>query len=355
MASFEEVLANLSKETRNQFIMASEIERSYIPTPSVGLNLILGGGLPRGHITTFWGGYSAGKSTFLLQMIGQRQQEGNFSAAVIDTEKTVDPVWAKRLGVTVEELPVSNKSMVWEATDLLVAWINAGFDMVVVDSVSNLMPKAFVEKDGTTLKSAGAGSAQGRMAYELGHMYKTVSGTNHVDEKGTVVSFISQVRMDLGGFIATEKATGGKEVEHLDSLKIKLTSSKSESKAIKGTVQRGDLLMEEIIGRVVKWQINKNKVNGRYGVGEYNLITQGKRVGLDAGAELRDYGVMCGVIEKVGNSRFIVNGETFHGKDKTAEYIADHPDLQEFLAAEIESRLTDTATSEPVEVEEDDD
>ena len=347
LTSIEEVLAKLDKDTLKKFRMASDIERRFIPTPSLGLNLLLGGGFSRGHQTTLWGNESAGKSTFLLEMIGQNQQrDSNFSAAYLDTEKTLDPVWAKRLGCDTDKLIVGNQSTISETTDIIGKWIEAGIDLIVVDSLSNLMPKSFFGKDGEMKEFDKTGQI-GQQARELGQMCRMIQGRNFE----TTIVFISQVRLDLGVFIPGEKPSGGKEVGHLDSLRVKLTSSKSEAKALKGEIQHGDILIEEIIGRVVKWQINKNKINGRYGVGEYNLITQGERVGLEAGAELRDYGVLYGIVEKVGNSRFIINGESIHGKDNAANYIIENPDISEFLAGEIERVLTVHST--PVESEDD--
>lgn len=347
MTSIDDVLARLDKDTLKQFHMASEIERKFIPTPSTGLNLVLGGGFSRGHQTTLWGNESAGKSTYLLEMIGRNQKDDdNFSAAYMDTEKTLDREWAARLGVDTSKLMVGHKSNISETTDLILKWVNAGVDMIVVDSISNLMPKSFFDKDGSMKDFEKTGQI-GQQARELGQMCRMIQGENFE----TAVVFVSQVRMDLGGFIATEKASGGKEVGHLDSLRVKLTSSKSESKALKGTVQHGDILMEEIVGRVVKWQINKNKINGRYGVGEYNLYTQGEHVGLDSGAELRDYGVQYGIIETIGTSRFVINGETIHGKDKAAAFIRNSPEISEFLTDEISRKLS--VSSAPAEVDED--
>lgn len=344
MASIEDVLARLDKDTLKQIRMASEIKREFIETPSTGLNLLLGGGFSRGHQTTLWGNESAGKSTFLLEMIGQAQKKG-LSAAYMDTEKTVDPVWAGRLGVDVGSLVMGYKSNISEATDLILKWVRAGIDIVVVDSISNMMPKSFYDKDGTMKDFEKTGQI-GQQARELGQMCRMIQGENFE----TAVVFISQVRMDLSGFIPGQKPSGGMEVGHLDSLRVKLTSSKSDSKAIKGTVQRGDILIEENIGRKVTWAINKNKINGRYGTGEFDLITQGGRVGLDIGAELRDYGVLYGIIEKVGNSRFIINGESIHGKDKAAAYIVENDGMVEFLANEIKDRLT--VQSSPVQEDE---
>lgn len=345
MASIEDVMSRLDKDTLKQVILASEIERKFIPTHSTGLNLLLGGGFSRGHQTTLFGSESSGKSTFMLETIARNQREDSeFSAAWMDTEKTLDREWARRLGVDTDRLLVAYKSNIGEATDMMIKWVNAGVDLITVDSSSNLMPKSFFEKDGT-IKDFDKTGQMGQMARELGQMCRMIQGMNFE----TAMVFISQVRMDLGGFIPSEKASGGKEVGHLDSLRIKLSSSNTDSKALKGEVQRGDFLIEEIIGRVVKWKIAKNKINGRYGVGEFDLITQGERVGLNVGAELRDYGVLYGVVEKVGNSRFVINGESIHGKDKAAAYIVENEGIVDFLVDEIGNRLT--VHSEPVEIE----
>lgn len=336
MSKIEDVLARLDKETLKQFQMASEITRDFIPTASMGLNMVVGGGLPKGHQTTIWGNQSAGKSALLTQTIGLAQKSG-LACAYIDAEKTFDPAWATRLGVNVEELPVSNKSMISEVTDLSIDWIHAGMDLIIIDSMSQLMPRSFYEKDGEIKDFEKTGQI-GQQARELGQMCRMISGENPVG--GTAVVFISQVRMDLGGFIPTQKPSGGMEVGHVDSLRVKVSSSQSDSKALKGTTQYGEIFVEENIGRVVKWDVSKNKVNGRYGSGEYNLITQGEHVGLDYGAELRDYGVLYGIVEKVGNSRFVINGESIHGKDKAAAFIRETEGIADFLAEEIERKLT---------------
>lgn len=343
MANIEDVLAALDKETLKQVILASDIERKYVPTHSIGLNLVLGGGFSRGHQTTLFGNESAGKSTFVLETIARNQRENpEFSAAWMDTEKTLDREWARRLGVDTDRLLVAYKSNIGEATDMMIKWINAGVDLICVDSSSNLMPKSFFEKDGT-IKEFDKTGQMGQMAKELGQMCRMLQCVNFE----TSMVFISQVRMDLGGFIPQEKASGGKEVGHLDSLRIKLSSSKAEAKALKDNVQRGEFLIEEIVGRPVNWKIDKNKVNGRYGKGEYNLITQGERVGLDNGAEIRDYGVEYGIIEKVGNSRFVINGESINGKDNASKFINANPEIAEFLVDEISRRLT--VSSAPLE------
>lgn len=336
MTSMEDVLAALDKDTLKQVILASDIERKFIPTHSVGLNLILGGGLSRGHQTTLFGNESTGKSTFVLETIAKNQRENpEFSAAWMDTEKTLDREWARALGVDTDRLLVAYKSNIGEATDMMIKWINAGIDLICVDSSSNLMPKSFFEKDGS-IKEFDKTGQMGQMARELGQMCRMIQGVNF----STAMVFISQVRMDLGGFIPSEKASGGKEVGHLDSLRIKLSSSKAEAKAIKDNVQRGDFLIEEIVGRTVTWKIDKNKVNGRYGKGQFDLITQGENVGLDSGAELRDYAVEYGIVEKVGNSRFIINGENINGKNNAAKFIRSNPEIAEFLTDEIGTRLT---------------
>lgn len=342
MTSIEDVLARLDKETLKKFRMGSDIKRDLIPTSSIGLNMLLGGGISKGHQTTFWGGESSGKTALMLQTIGLNQKAG-LSAAFIDAENTFDPVWAERLGVDTKNLPVYHTASIGGTTDEIIKLVNAGVDIIVVDSISTLMPKSFYEKSGE-IKAFENTAQIGQQARELGSMCRMIQGENF----GTAIVFISQVRMDLGGFMPGQKASGGKEVGHLDSLRVKLTSSKSDKQAIKGEVQRGGMIMEETIGRNVKWEISKNKINGRYGVGEYDLITQGENVGLDDAAELLDYALLYGVAEK-GGAWFTVNGERFQGKTKAVSFIRDNPPIREFLAAEVESKLTISSTPEEAE------
>lgn len=322
MTDIDEILSRLSKDTLTKFRMGSDISKDFIPSPSFGLNLVIGGGFPIGKQSTLWGNESAGKSAIALETaaIAQKMDRG---VGLVDVEKTFDPVWAAKLGVNVSQFPVSQVSSIGDFADLANDWIKAGMEMIIVDSTSFLMPKSFYEAG--ELKAFENTGQIGQFARELGQACRMIQGTNF----SASMIHISQVRMDLAGFKPGMKASGGKEVGHADSLRIRLFSSKSEDKALKGEVAG----IQEVIGRNVTWSIDKNKVNGRYGNGTYGLYTMGDFIGIDRASELLEYGKRYGIVE--GSTWLTVYGEKFQGATKATTYIRENPEIAQKLEAEI--------------------
>jgi hypothetical protein len=141
--------------------------------------------------------------------------------------------------------------------------------------------------------------------------------------------------MDLAGFHPGMKASGGKEVGHADSVRIKLMSSKSDDNTIKDKINIGDNLMEVQTGRKVKWTIDKNKQNGRYGEDYYNLFFRGDRVGIDKAGELLAYGVKTGIIDTRGTYYYIGEDKLGQGAKNAATYLRDNPEIAEKLEVDI--------------------
>jgi recombination protein RecA len=194
------------------------------------------------------------------------------------------------------------------------------------------MPESFY--DDNDVKDFSNTRQVGQFAKDLGQACRMVLATNF----NAAFLHISQIRMDLGNsFMPGTKASGGKEVEHLDSLRIKLFSSKSEKQAVKGQVMRGGQYIEDIIGRTVTWNIDKNKINGRYGTGQYNLITQGDNVGIDKISEVLDYAVYYGLVEKKG-PWIVIFDEKFQGKDNAVKYLREHDEVITKLEEAIDSQ-----------------
>lgn len=331
MTDIDEILSKLDKRTLEKFRMGREITKRVLPTASLGLNMTIGGGVGIGKQTTFFGNQSSGKSALMLQTIGLNQKNG-VGCAYIDAEKTWDWEWAERLGLDIDHLPVAQVSSISDMADITNDWIKAGIELIVVDSTSALMPKSFYD-DGN-LKNFESTGQIGQFAKELGQACRMVQGTNF----SAAFVNISQVRMDLGNsFMPGIKASGGKEVEHADSLRVKLFSSKSEKQALKGEVMRGGQLMEEIIGRTVTWNIDKNKVNGRFGTGTYDFITQGDNVGLDRVGELLDYGILFGVVEKRG-MWIVIEGEKCQGRDNAVKFVKSNPEIVVKLEEELATK-----------------
>lgn len=330
MASIDEILAQLDKNTLKMVRRGSEISDRRIPFASYGLNMATGGGLSLGKQHTIFGNESAGKSALMLQTIALNQANG-LSCLYIDTEKTFDQTWAARLGVDVDRLIVSQVSTMQAATEEQIKFIEAGIDLIVIDSRSFLQPQNWYNDK--ELKGLEGTKQIGQFSKDLGVMCNLVQSVNW----NTAVVHLSQVRMDLSGMHASHKQDGGKAAEHADSLRIRLTSSKSDAQAIKGEINYGDILIEEKIGRLVTWDLVKNKLNGCLERGEYNLHTKGDFVGVDRASELVSYGTKFGLIQKAG-AWFTLSGERFQGSTKMIEYVRNNPEVAEQIAKEIEAK-----------------
>lgn len=329
--SVEDILAGLDKDTLGLVRLGREISKERIPTASFGINNLLDGGLAIGKQHTFWGNEQAGKSALMLQTIALNQRLG-YVCALIDAEHSFDWEWAQRLGVDVDKLIVAQASTISDVADLQVKLIRQGVKLIVIDSTSALMPKSFF-KEGE-IKGFDQSGQIGQFAKDLGQMCKMVQGVNF----SAAIVHISQVRMDLGNsFMPGMKPSGGKETEHTDSFRVRLFSSKSEKQAIMGKIQRGGMLIEERIGRNVTWNIDKNKINGKYGTGEYGLYVLGDFVGVDRASELLAYGIKYGIVQK-GGAWYTIYGERFQGDAKATTYVRENPEIAEKLESEINAQ-----------------
>lgn len=339
--SFEDIMASLDKDTKAMVKIGSEIGREIIPTASWGLNQLLGGGLRKGKQHTFWGGEQAAKTGLMLSTVAINQRRGE-NVAWIDAEHSFDPVWASRLGVDTDKILVSEVSTISELTNLQVKLIKMGFDLIVIDSTSALMPKSFIDKDGELKDFENTGQL-GQMAKDLGQMCKMIQGINYT----CAIVHISQARVDVGSPAMTKpfKPTGGKEVEHTDSLRVRLMSSKSDAKALMSNVRYGDVLIEEKIGIPVTWKIDKNKINGKYGAGDYEFYTGGDFVGLDSSGEVLDAGVKYGIVEK-GGAWYTIFGERKQGRASAVEYVRNNQTIREKIESAVASKLDKTIESD---------
>lgn len=326
--TIEAILATLDKDTLNMVRRGRDISNTFLPTASFGLNNLVGG-LKVGAQHTLWGNEQAGKSAAMMQTIAVNQRLG-VPCAWVDAEHSFDPAWATRLGVDVDKLVVSQVANIADAANLQVKLIQGGLRLISVDSTSALKPASFFD-DGE-LKDFSNTRQIGQFAKDLGNMCSYVQGRNW----SCAVVHISQVRTDLSGFKPSMKAAGGMETGHTDQLRIKLFSSKSEKQAIMGQVQRGDMLIEERIGRTVTWTIDKNKLNGRYGTGTYALYVLGDFVGIDRASELLAYGIKYGIVSK-GGAWYTVGSERLQGDAKATLYIRDNPDV----AADLEEQINE--------------
>ena len=189
----DDILAKLDPKTRNRVQSAQEVQVQKQKTPSIGLNLALRGGLPYGRQVLVWGNKSAGKSSFCLQMIAMAQKEGK-SCAWIDAEASYDPAWAEQLGVDSSKLIYSPAKTINDMVDVATKLMEADVDLIVVDSISALLPAIYFEKDGNELKDLQDTKQIGAEAKDMTHAVKMLNYAN----KNTLLVLISQQRNQFG-------------------------------------------------------------------------------------------------------------------------------------------------------------
>jgi len=325
----EEILAKLDPKTRARLQLATTVSVEKQKTPSIGLTMGLKGGLGFGRQVLIWGNKSAGKSSFCLQMIGQAQKEGK-TCAWIDAEASYDPVWAARLGVDSEKLIYSSAKSINDMVDVAQQLMEAGVDIIVVDSISALLPAIYFEKDSSDLKKLEDTKQIGAEAKDMTHAVKMLNYAN----KNTLLVLISQQRNQFGSMHASHIPTGGMAVKFFSSTVIKLWASEADANAIKSGVQVGDKIIEQKVGRPVNWIIDYNKTGPMGLSGQYDFYFQGDKVGVDAVGEVLDTAEMMGIVQK-GGAWYTVNEERFQGRAKAVEYLRENPDVAEKIKGEI--------------------
>jgi recombination protein RecA len=293
----------------------SEVARDIqvVSTGSLGLDIALGvGGLPRGRVVEIYGTESSGKTTLALQVIAEMQKLGG-TAAFIDAEHALDPQYAKKLGVKVEELLISqpdNGEQALEITDMLVR--SGSVDVVTVDSVAALTPKAEIEGE--------MGEPQmGLQARLMSQALRKL--TANIKRSNTLVIFINQIRMKIGIMFGNpETTTGGNALKFYASVRIDIRRI--------GSIKKG----EEVIGNETRAKVVKNKVAPPFKQAEFDIL-YGE--GISREGEIIELGVIHKLIEKSG-AWYAYKGEKIgQGKDSAREYLKEHPKL----AKEIENKI----------------
>lgn len=325
----EEILAKLDPKTRARVQIATTISVEKQKTPSIGLNLALKGGLGFGRQILVWGNKSAGKSSFCLQMIADAQKNGK-TCAWIDAEASYDSNWASKLGVDSEKLIYSPAKSINDMVDIATQLMDAGVDIIVVDSISALLPAIYFEKDSTELKKLEDTKQIGAEAKDMTHAVKMLNYAN----KNTLLVLISQQRNQFGSMHASHIPTGGMAVKFFSSTIIKLWSSEAEANAIKSGIKVGDKILEQKVGRPVNWIIDYNKLGPPNLSGQYDFYYQGDSLGVDYVGEVCDVSEMMGIIQK-GGAWYTVGEERFQGRAKVVEYLKNNPDVVKDLQEKI--------------------
>src|SRR6187431_2483486 len=284
-----------------------------ISTGSLGLDIALGiGGLPRGRVIEIYGPESSGKTTLTLQVVAEIQKLGG-TAAFVDAEHALDPSYAEKLGVNVNELLVSQPDtgeQALEITDMLVR--SNAVDLVVIDSVAALTPKAEIEGE--------MGEMQlGLHARLMSQALRKLTG--NIKRSNTIVIFINQIRMKIGVMFGNpETTTGGNALKFYASVRLDIRRI--------GSIKKG----EEIIGNETRVKVVKNKVSPPFKEAEFAIL-YGE--GISREGEIIDLGVAQGLVEKSG-SWYSYGGERIgQGKENARTFLDQHPDI----AREIEGRI----------------
>ena len=329
----EEVLSRLDPKIRKMVGSASAVEIHKQKTPSLSLNTALKGGLAYGRQVLIWGNKSSGKSSFCLQLIADAQKEGK-TCAWIDSEQSYSPEWAEKLGVDSSKLIYSSAKTINDMVDVGTQLIHSKIDVLVVDSISALLPAIYFEKDGAELKQLQDTKQIGAEAKDMTHAVKML---NYVNDS-TLLILISQQRNQFGSMHASHIPTGGMAVKFFSSTIIKLWSSESEAASIKDKIAVGDKLIEQKVGRPVNWTIDYNKTGPQFITGSYDFYFQGKHVGVDQVADLVDTAEMLGVIER-GGAWYTVLEERIQGRANVIARVREDIDMQEELTKLVYEKI----------------
>lgn len=329
MSGIEDVLAKLDKKTRDRATAASAIKIEFLKTPSVALNRALGGGLAYGRQVMLYGNKSCGKTAISLELVAEAQRNGK-SCLWIDAEKTFDPKWAARLGVDIEKLQVVQVSDSMRIVNDTIQFMEAGIDVIVVDSISSMVPMSYFEKDSLDLKGMEGTRQMGSNARDLAEAVKLWNQANN----NTLLILISQVRNKLGAMYVSTEPTGGFAPKFFSTTVIKFWSSESMKNAKEGDIQVGDYVTSEAIGREVTWIIENNKTGKPFQQGQYDFYFDGPDVGIDRVADVLDEAVKFGIIRKSG-AWYYYGDLSFQGRGKIVSHFRSLPDDTEILEKEV--------------------
>lgn len=292
-----------------------------ISTGSLGLDIALGiGGLPKGRIVEIYGPESSGKTTLTLQVIAECQKQGG-TAAFIDAEHALDPIYAEKLGVNIDDLMVSQPDtgeQALEVTDMLVR--SGAIDVLIVDSVAALTPKAEIEGE---MGDHHVGLQARLMSQALRKL------TSNIKQSNTLVIFINQIRMKIGVMFGNpETTTGGNALKFYSSVRLDIRRT--------GAVKEGD----EVVGNETRVKVVKNKVSPPFRQAEFQIL-YGK--GIYHMGEVIDLGVKQGLVDKSGAWYAYQGNKIGQGKANAARFLEENPQIAEAIESQVRAELLNTA------------
>ena len=311
---------------------AKRVNIDSIPTGSISLDLALGvGGMPQGRIIEVYGPESSGKTTLALHTVAQAQKKGGL-CAFVDAEHALDPEYAKRIGVKIDDLLISQPDTGEQALDIVESLVrSAAIDLIVIDSVAALTPRAEIEGE----------MGQQHMGLQARLMSQALRKlTGNIKRTNTLVIFINQIRMKIGVmFGSPETTTGGNALKFYASVRLDIRRT--------GAIKKGD----EVIGSETRVKVIKNKVAPPFKQAEFDIL-YGE--GISREGEIIELGVNAKFVEKAG-AWYSYNGEKIgQGKDNSRDYLKAHPAIANEIDAKIRANMKALAEAMPaVRAEED--
>jgi recombination protein RecA len=319
--ALQAALAQIEKQFGKGSIMKMDSQAAQdvqvVSTGSLGLDIALGvGGLPRGRVVEIYGPESSGKTTLTLSVIAQVQKMGG-TAAFIDAENALDPQYAKKLGVKIEDLLISQPDTGEQALEIADMLVRSGsIDVIVIDSVAALTPKAEIEGE---MGEPQMGLQARLMSQALRKLTANIKRTN------TLVIFINQIRMKIGVMFGNpETTTGGNALKFYASCRLDIRRI--------GSIKKGD----EVIGSETRVKVVKNKVAPPFRDTTFDIL-YGE--GVSREGEILELGVIHGIVDKSGAWYQYKKDRIGQGKDNARDYLKENPELADEIEAKIREKL----------------
>lgn len=300
-----------------------------ISTGSLSLDMALGiGGLPRGRVVEIYGPESSGKTTLTLQVIAECQKMGG-TAAFIDAEHALDPSYAEKLGVKVKDLLVSQPDTGEQALEIMDVLVRSGgVDVVIVDSVAALTPRAEIEGE-------MGDSHMGLQARLMSQALRKL--TANIKRSNTLVIFINQIRMKIGVMFGNpETTTGGNALKFYASVRLDIRRT--------GSIKKG----EEVMGSETKVKVVKNKVAPPFKVAEFDILYG---TGISRESELIALGVPMGFVDKAGAWYSYNNQKIGQGKENSCQFLKENPAIAKAIETSIREKFAEKSSKEHLDID----